>query len=123
MPAESREKLGKLLVRCINRNQLLILEKISENSSKTFSSIVNALSNDLAIPLSTLKLNAKVLRGFDLIDFSRGSTVKLTCFGDLVFSILSQSGVTARTVGCKPTSTGSIPVSGIRFLGGIKNDR
>ncbi len=93
--------LSKLLSRALNKNQLLLLDKISKNSEKTITALIEFVFKETGVPISTLKLNASVLKELDLIKFSNGDPVKLTSFGVFVFSLFAQSGVMDSTVGCK----------------------
>lgn len=67
----------------------MILETLS-NSQATISSCLRRLSRENRIPLSTLKLNAKILRELDLICFGSNSSAELTEFGHLVLGIISE---------------------------------
>jgi hypothetical protein len=62
------EDLRRLLLRTLNDNQLLILKRISSNR-RSLTSILKSLSNETGIPLSTLKLNARILRELNLISY------------------------------------------------------
>jgi len=79
-----REVLKRLLVRAFNKNQILILSEIKDDS--TITSFLTNLSRDSEIPLSTLKLNAKILKQLDLISFN--STAQLTKFGKFILKLL-----------------------------------
>jgi len=74
------------LLRALNKNQILILSEIENNSSETITSLLTKLSKKSKIPLSTLKLNAKILRELGLITF--GNSVKLTDFGKFIVQII-----------------------------------
>lgn len=64
--------LGKVLARAINHNQLLILSEISRNNG-SISSLLSAASERHRVPLSTLKLNARVLRDLGLVSCGSAS--------------------------------------------------
>jgi hypothetical protein len=87
LPENQKENLKNLLAKALNRNQILILSEI-ENSSRTITSTLMNLSKTMKIPLSTLKLNAKILKQMNLILFNDFSNVELTNFGKFVFTIL-----------------------------------
>ena len=55
-------------MRTLNYNQLLILNRVASNS-QPLTGLLNKLSQETGIPLSTLKLNARILRKFNLISY------------------------------------------------------
>lgn len=63
--------LRKLILRTLNDNQLLILTSIA-SQRRSLTSLLKDLSETREIPLSTLKLNARILRELNLISY--GST-------------------------------------------------
>lgn len=87
MPKQ-REDLKRILLRAINRNQVLILEEVSKNSSLTISSLLLGMEKKFRIPLSTLKLNARILKKLNLIDFGNSSPARLTGVGEFVVKII-----------------------------------
>ena len=62
------ENLRRLLLRTLNDNQLLILSRVASNN-QPLTSLLNKLSHETGIPLSTLKLNARILRKLNLISY------------------------------------------------------
>jgi hypothetical protein len=62
------EDLRRLLLRTLNDNQLLILNRVASNS-QPMTGLLSKLSQETGIPLSTLKLNARILREFNLISY------------------------------------------------------
>jgi hypothetical protein len=84
---EQKESLRKLLARALNKNQLIILSEI-ENNSQTLTSFLIKLSKATKIPLSTLKFNAKVLKQLGIITFADFSNAELTKFGKIIFTII-----------------------------------
>jgi hypothetical protein len=46
------------------------------------------MGREFKVPLSTLKLNARILKKLGLIDFGGGSVARLTKAGKLVLSLL-----------------------------------
>jgi len=69
----------------------LILYKVSNNGDSTVTSIIYNIYKKQKIPISTLKLNAKILKDFGLISY--GSTKKpkiaeLTELGKFLLDIL-----------------------------------
>lgn len=69
--------MRRVLFRAFNKNQLIILWELSNGHRRSISSLLRAISNEMNIPLSTLKLNAKILKELGLIDFGDGKTFKL----------------------------------------------
>jgi len=65
---------------------LLILSRI--DGSKQVTAMLDSLSKELNIPLSTLKLNAKVLKELGLISFSKGVPVEITPIGRFILEII-----------------------------------
>ena len=105
------------MLRALNSNQLLILDEISENKNENITQILNKINNERKIPLSTLKLNARILKELKLIDFGTNShfqPAKLLELGQDILTIIFQSSLTGKAVGCKPTDPGSNPVSETR---------
>lgn len=76
------------MLRAFNKNQILILSQISNNSSETISSLLRKLEKEFKVPLSTLKLNAKILKDLNLIDFGNSSPAKLTELGKFIINII-----------------------------------
>lgn len=77
-----------LLGRALNKNQTLILSEIQENSGKTITGALNLISKTHGVSLSTLKLNAKILKDLGLISYSEFQTAELTEFGKTILKIL-----------------------------------
>jgi hypothetical protein len=92
--------LRNLILRTLNDNQLLILTSVSRRRA-TMTSLLRALSEEEGIPLSTLKLNARILRELKLISY--GSRREKRCaevesLGALVLRLLTDrsKGATIR---------------------------
>lgn len=79
--------MKKLLARALNKNQILILSEI-DKKPRTITSTLTNLSKRSKIPLSTLKLNSKILKHLDLINFSNFSRAELTDFGNFIQKII-----------------------------------
>ncbi len=108
------EKLRPVLLRALNKNQLLILSEINENENETITNLLKRISKKQKIPLSTLKLNARILKNLGLIDFganSHAQAAEITELGQDIFSIISQSSLTGKTTVCKTVNPGSNPGS------------
>ena len=104
------EKLRPVLLRALNRNQRLILENISRNKNENITQILHEINKGHKIPLSTLKLNAKILKDLKLIDFGTNShfqKAELTELGHDILSIISQSSSTGRAAVRKTANIGS----------------
>jgi hypothetical protein len=62
------EDLRRLILRTLNDNQLLILSRVAVNNRPLTGLLIN-LSQETGVPLSTLKLNARILRELNLISY------------------------------------------------------
>lgn len=60
--------LRKLILRTLNDNQLLVLNSVADQE-QSLTSLLRRLSEEYGIPLSTLKLNARILRELNLISY------------------------------------------------------
>ncbi|TRO48409.1 hypothetical protein E2P65_02940 [Candidatus Bathyarchaeota archaeon] len=60
--------LRNLILRTLNDNQLLILNGVAR-SRRSMTSLLRELSEEWGIPLSTLKLNARILRELNLVSY------------------------------------------------------
>ena len=84
--------LRNLILRTLNDNQLLVLNAVSEKD-KTLTSLLKQLSEDYGVPLSTLKLNARILRDLNLISYGsihNRQTAQLERLGKFVMRILME---------------------------------
>ena len=66
----------------------MILYEIENNSCETISSLLKRISKFSGISLSTLKLNAKILKKLGLINFGNCSACHLTEFGSYIVKIM-----------------------------------
>ena len=73
--------------RSLNKNQTLILSEVSKNSFESITHLLKRISKSTGISISTLKLNARILRSLGLIAFGNGSIVHLTDFGKYIAKI------------------------------------
>jgi len=62
------DNLRVLILRTLNDNQLLVLNAVYERE-QSLTSLLKQLSEEYQIPLSTLKLNARILRELNLITY------------------------------------------------------
>lgn len=86
--------LRKLLLRALNENQRLILESIN-GKHRSLNALLEELSRKKRKPLSTLKLNARILKELGLIEYGTKDDpkpVRLTEEGKLVLTILRGDG-------------------------------
>lgn len=79
--------LKRLISRSINPNQESIIRFLWRKNC-SISQSLREISKSDGTPLSTLKMNAKVLKEISLIEFERGSEAKLTNLGKIVADIL-----------------------------------
>lgn len=80
------------MLRAFNKNQILILEHI-DNGSHSITSVLKSLSSSFRIPLSTLKLNARILKELGLIDFgdlSNFKKPKITESGKIIIQFIER---------------------------------
>ncbi len=88
-----RTLLSKLILRALNCNQIMVLLGIYEYEYSSISSILRALEIEKGIPLSTLKLNARILKELELVDFSDSGGLRgarLTEAGNAILDIVSE---------------------------------
>lgn len=88
MSTEDKEVLRDIFLRALNRNQILILKKVDENHGSTITSLLLSMEEELRIPLSTLKLNAKILRKLKLISFGNSSPAVLSEMGRVILEVI-----------------------------------
>jgi hypothetical protein len=84
------EDLKRLLLRALNENQVLILSNIGGRGERV-SRILQRISDTRGVPLSTLKLNAKILRELRLIRYgtlSEPDEAELTQLGRNVLMVV-----------------------------------
>ena len=80
--------LKPLLLRALNGNQMLIL---SEAGGSCITALLKDISERSGIPLSTLKLNARILKEMELIAYGQSSNAELTDAGSLTLAILKMT--------------------------------
>ena len=81
------EDLRRLLLRTLNDKQLLILTRILSNRY-SLTSLLKNLSNETGIPLSTLKLNSRILRELNLISYGSIRDTRLAKIEPLGYFVL-----------------------------------
>jgi hypothetical protein len=80
-----------LILRTLNDNQLIVLNAIAENEKGSLTSLLSSLSERYDIPLSTLKLNARILRELNLISYGsihNKRDARLESLGEIVIKIV-----------------------------------
>ncbi len=85
--------LRKLILRTLNDNQLLVLNSVSERE-QSLTSLLKRLSEDYGVPLSTLKLNARILRELNLISYGSirdKRTAQLEPLGSFVMKLFLEN--------------------------------
>ena len=96
IPDRQRSGLRPVVRRALNDNQMLLLNAIRSNSFESLSALLNYLSSARRIPLSTLKLNARILRNLGLVEIDARSRARLTEPGRTVLLILGAGRATRR---------------------------
>ncbi len=85
MQEPQQRDLRLVLLRVLNEKQILILSNIDGISSITY--LLGYLSERWSIPLSTLKLNARILRSMKLIEYANAQA-QVTPTGRLVLRMM-----------------------------------
>lgn len=88
------EVIRKLVLRALNENQRLILRSIN-GRHRSLNSLLEELSRKERKALSTLKLNARILKELGLIDYGTKENprpVRLTEHGRMILSLLEVNG-------------------------------
>lgn len=67
LSGREQKGLKTLLLKALNRNQLLILSEVAFCGGNSITCILTDMSSRTGIPLSTLKLNANILKEMELI--------------------------------------------------------
>ncbi len=89
-PKEHVEVLRNLFLRALNRNQRFLLENIN-GDKRSLNELLNHLCDLHRIPVSTLKLNARILKDLYLIDYGckyDPLPVTLTSYGEMIRDII-----------------------------------
>ena len=80
--------LKKILIKALTKKQVLLLKEVENNSTKTITSLINKLSRTSKIPLSTLKLNARMLKHLGLIEYTNSNPVVISEAGRIVLKLV-----------------------------------
>ncbi len=96
------ELLRSLALRALNDTQLLILKKVKkervlsrEMESRTLNALLQDIERRYEKSLSSLKMNAKILRELGLIEYGdrrERKPVKLTHMGNILLQVLEGDG-------------------------------
>ena len=84
--------LRRLLLRTLNDNQVLILANVV-GERRTLTSLLKKISEESGVPLSTLKLNARILRELNMISYGSVEERRLAevkPLGSLVLRLLDR---------------------------------
>ncbi len=84
----NKNGLKAILLKSLNKNQMLILSSI--RGFEYITPLLSSLSDKYDIPLSTLKFNAKVLQRLGMIEFDN-SEARLTRLGKLILKIVNEA--------------------------------
>lgn len=88
------EIFGDLFLRALNDNQIFLLKHI-DGESRSLNSFLREITETSERSLSTLKLNARILKDLELIDYGSKTDpepVRLTEVGEEVLWILEECG-------------------------------
>lgn len=85
---EGRAGIARLVAKALNRNQILILQLLAKSDGGPITPKLASFSGRHGVPLSTLKLNARILRDLGLVSLE-DRTARLTQSGRDVLSLLS----------------------------------
>ena len=84
--------LKSLLAKALNKNQILLLKEIANNSKHSITSLISKISKEKGNANSTLRYNAHILSNFGLIKSGitdkKGVACKITSAGEVILSIL-----------------------------------
>ena len=84
------DDLRSLILRTLNDNQLLVLNAVNEKD-QSLTSLLKQLSEEYGVPLSTLKLNARILRELNLISYGSirdKRTAQLESLGKFILRLM-----------------------------------
>jgi len=83
-----------LILRTLNQNQVIVLKAVADHE-QSLTSLLKQLSDDHGVPLSTLKLNARILRELNLISYGSiadRKTARLEDLGRFIFGLIGERG-------------------------------
>ena len=86
-----QDNLKSLLLKTLNKKQILILSHVKNNRVDTLTSVLKRISKNTDISISTLKTNAKILKDLGLIVYGNSSNyqiVRLTEYGIFLVNII-----------------------------------
>jgi len=78
------EKLRPILLRALNKNQILLIIKLKHARAVSRNQFLTELSYNSNVPLSTLKLNFKILKELEIIS----QNGRLTALGQNINRII-----------------------------------
>ena len=86
-----------MILRTLNDNQVLVLKAVAERR-QSLTSLLRQLSMDHGVPLSTLKLNARILRELNLISYgslTHRKAARLENLGRFIYRVIDGETVAA----------------------------
>ncbi|HZW85396.1 MAG TPA: hypothetical protein VFE91_05800 [Nitrososphaerales archaeon] len=89
---EGRAGIARLLAKALNNNQRLILEHLSDSRGGPITPQLVALSSARKVPLSTLKLNARILRDLGLVSQEDHSATLTESGREVIFLLRAHLG-------------------------------
>lgn len=92
--SEQLKVLKELFYRALNSNQIFLLEHI-DGDNESLNSVLRELSGKHNKPISTLKLNARILKDLGLLSYGTKrdpEPVDLTCHGEFVINMIGFNG-------------------------------
>lgn len=84
-------RLKELLIRAFTKKQLVILKSVSEDKSRSITSVAKKISETSKIPLSTVKFDLALFERLGLIRIGEKDGFKrpsMTRFGKLILQII-----------------------------------
>ena len=87
----------------------MILEAVNDSHGRSLTATLATVSLNQGVPLSTLKLNARILRDWDLISIN-DSSVLLTESGLEALALLELSGASHGGTSCELGCSEEVPV-------------
>lgn len=86
------KKLGRVLLRGFTKKQLVVLDSVSRDKSRSITAASRRISTEKKIPLSTVKLDLKILEQLELVRIMEKDgfeKVGITKLGKVMLGLLS----------------------------------
>ncbi len=97
------------MAKAVNKNQSIILKALNDARGSSLTATLAGVSLNEGVPLSTLKLNARILKDLDPITV-RDTSVFLTESGPEALSLLELSGAILPSSRCELGCSEEVPV-------------